>query len=66
MKDRTSHFGEMLTLYRAARRLTVRDLAPQMGISIATLSRIERGQSMDADTMLKLWAWMLRDPVVGK
>lgn len=62
MKERTTHFGEMLTLYRAARKWTVRDVAPMMGISVATLSRIERGQAMDANTMLKIWAWMLSEP----
>lgn len=54
-----THLGEMLTLYRAARRWTVRDVAPRIGISAATLSRIERGHAMDADTMLRIWRWLL-------
>lgn len=49
----------MLALYRAANHWTVRDVAPRMGISIATLSRIERGHAMDADTMLKVWQWLI-------
>jgi ribosome-binding protein aMBF1 (putative translation factor) len=56
-----SHLGEMLTLYRAARRWTVRDVAPRLGISIATLSRIERGHAMDAATMLKVWQWLIAE-----
>lgn len=61
-EPRRTHFGEMLTLYRVSRHWTVRDIAPQMGISIATLSRIERGQSMDAATLLKIWIWLLEAP----
>jgi transcriptional regulator with XRE-family HTH domain len=53
-----THLGEMLALYRAANHWTVRDIAPQMGISIATLSRIERGHAMDAATLLKVWQWL--------
>lgn len=53
-----THLGGMLALYRAARHWTVRDVAPQIGISIATLSRIERGHAMDADTLIKVWQWL--------
>ena len=51
-------FGDLLRAYRFHRSLTVRDLAPEIGISIATLSRLERGHQPDGDTMLKLLAWM--------
>lgn len=54
-----TNLGAMLVLYRAAQSWTVRDLAPQVGISFATLSRIERGHAMDADTMLKVWRWLI-------
>ena len=50
--------GHMLRLYRAHDNLTVRDLAAKTGISAATLSRIERGHEMNADTLLKLIHWM--------
>jgi len=49
----------MLALYRAANQWGVRDLAPKLGMSAATLSRIERGHAMDADTMLKVWRWLI-------
>ena len=55
-----THLGKMLVLYRAATGQTVRDLAPQIGISIATLSRIERGHAMDAETLLKVWMWLVK------
>ncbi len=64
MKTRT-HLGAMLTLYRASRDWTVRDLAPVMGLSIATLSRIERGHAMDAATVLKVWQWLITERVAS-
>ncbi len=56
---RRTHLGKMLRLYRMVRNLTLRDMAPQVGISHATLMRIETGQAIDAETLLKLWTWML-------
>lgn len=53
-----TRLGDMLRLYRAARGLGVRELAPEIGTSAATLSRIERGHAMDATTMLRLMHWM--------
>lgn len=50
--------GRMLRLYRAHREITVRELAPAIGVSVATLSRIERGAECDVPTFLKLVSWM--------
>ena len=68
MTKRQTRLGEMFRLYRTVRHLTLRDVAPQIGIGHATLMRIETGQAFDADTLLKLWAWMLapEDAVSGK
>lgn len=60
-----THFGAMLVLYRASRGWTVRDLAPRVGISIATLSRIERGHAMDAATLLKIWQGLVKEYTNG-
>lgn len=57
-----TNLGEMLRLYSMMRRLTVRQLAPEIGVSIATLSRIERGHAMDADTLMKVIHWALKEP----
>ena len=56
-----THLGEMLRLYRTVNRLSLRDMAPAIGISAATLMRIETGQAFDAETLLKLWTWLLKD-----
>lgn len=57
-KPRQSRLGRLLVLYRASENKGVRDVAREVGTSAATLSRVERGHAMDADTLLKLWAWL--------
>ncbi len=51
----------MLRLYRTVNGKSLRDLAPDIGTSSATLMRIETGQAMDATTMLRLWTWLLSE-----
>lgn len=55
----TTRFGEMLRLYRTVKNKTLRDVAPEMGISHATLQRIEKGEAFDVATLLKLFSWLL-------
>ena len=59
LKQQTK-LGEMLRLYRTVKNRTLRDIGPEIGIGHATLMRIEHGEQFDADTMLKLWIWMLK------
>jgi len=56
---RPTRLGEMFRLHRTVRGLSLRDAAAQIGIGHATLMRIETGQAFDAETLLKLWSWML-------
>ena len=39
----------------------MRKLAPEIGISSATLCRVCKGLAMDADTLLKVINWMVRN-----
>lgn len=57
-KPHERRIGKLLKLYRAMHGEGVRETAKSVGISAATLSRIERGHAMDADTLLKVWAWL--------
>ena len=57
---RPTRLGEMLRLYRTVRQQSLRDLARESGIGHATLMRIEHGQAFNADTLLKLWVWLLK------
>jgi len=52
--------GELLRLYRAVNKLGVRAMAKQIGVSAATISRIERGLPMDLNTWLAVQTWLLR------
>jgi DNA-binding XRE family transcriptional regulator len=62
---RQTRLGEMFRLYRTVHGLSLRSMAPQIDISYATLMRIEHGQAFDADTLLKLWTWMLSEDTSG-
>lgn len=55
----TKPLGKLLTLYRATERRTVRELAALIGVSPATLSRVERGHMPDLASWRKLEAWLL-------
>lgn len=55
--------GERLKRARKAREVTLREVAEQAAISIATVSRIERGdtKSVDSATLLALARWIGAD-----
>jgi transcriptional regulator with XRE-family HTH domain len=57
-KKGTPTIGPILRAWREKYDLSVRDAAPTLGVSIATLSRIERGGQMDAATQLKLIVYL--------
>lgn len=51
--------SEVLISWRREKRFTVRYAAAEIGISVATYSRIERGATMDGKTLGKIIKWML-------
>lgn len=59
LKPPQRRIGRLLVLYRSMRQIGIRTMAKETGISHATLSRIERGHAMDAETMIRLWSWLL-------
>jgi len=50
--------SEVLRRWRRASDIGLREAAREIGVSHGTLSRIERGEQMDAYTMLKLIKWL--------
>lgn len=50
--------GEVLRKWRLMSEVTTRDLAERIGISAATLSRVERGEAMDGATLAKILNWL--------
>lgn len=53
----TTNLGAAIRSYRLLRSLTLRELSPGIGVSTATLLRIEQGYDMDHRTFLKVLNW---------
>ena|ERR1051325_5956931 len=53
-------FGRLIIARRGSRG--VRAAAAEVGVSPATLSRVENGHLPDLETFAKLCAWLERDP----
>lgn len=51
--------GVVLHQWRMVERVGLRAVAREMGLSTSTLSRIERGESMDAAALIKILNWLL-------
>jgi transcriptional regulator with XRE-family HTH domain len=54
------NLGDALVCWRLAAGRGVRDAAKEMGISSATLNRIENGGMPDAETLVKLLNWFFK------
>ena len=50
--------GEVIRCWRRIKDIGVREAALEIGVSHGTLSRVERGEKMDAETLLKIWTWL--------
>jgi transcriptional regulator with XRE-family HTH domain len=53
-----ARLGEMLKERRRRKRLSLRDLADQIGVSFNTLSRVERGHVPDLRTLRPIADWL--------
>ncbi len=51
--------GPMIGLYRRVHNLSIRPLAKEIGISTATLSRLENGHAVDGATFAAVFRWLL-------
>lgn len=60
MKSKIEEFGRDLAVARGSRG--VREVAKEIEISAATLSRVERGYMPDLDTFGKICRWLKVDP----
>lgn len=58
-EDAVRNLGAVLCSYRETRRMGTRELAKLLGVSAATLNRIERGENCDAQTLAKILLWLL-------
>lgn len=58
IKRRTEQIGERLAAQRLSRNLTQRDLAASAAISLATLKRLEAGENVSLDTLVRVMGAM--------
>ena len=49
--------GKLIRAYRDQHRIGIREMAGVIGISHATLSRIERGMACDSNTAYRVMLW---------
>lgn len=56
-KHSISNLGMALKCLRLMNDLDVRELGDRIGVSAATISRLENGRGMSAETWLKLSNW---------
>jgi len=55
--------GEVLRAWRLHKELGVRDAAKLIGLTSATYSRIERGESMDGVSLAAVLGWLMSKPL---
>ena len=51
--------GAVISDWRWANRIGIREAAKLIGVSSATLSRLECGNNADADTLAKVMLWLI-------
>ena len=62
----TNNLSVILRKWRLINELTVRELAHDIGFSLATLRRIEEGREMTASTLMKIFNWLCKEQVEKK
>jgi transcriptional regulator with XRE-family HTH domain len=50
--------GEVIRSWRQKRDIGVREMGQELGVSHGTVSRIERGEQINAVTLVKLINWL--------
>lgn len=58
--------GEVIRKWRKMSDVGIRDISSEIGISHGTLSRIERGEPMEGETLAKVLHWLLSKPLGKK
>ena len=53
------NLGKVIRGWREREHLGIREAASQIGVSVATLSRIENGKPIEGATLIKLLDWLL-------
>jgi cytoskeletal protein RodZ len=54
------NIGVVLRAWRCHEEMSLREASERLGISLATLDRIERGGDMSGENMGKIFTWLLK------
>jgi DNA-binding XRE family transcriptional regulator len=54
-----TNLGRVIFMCRSILGLSVREMAEEIGLSHATVSRIENGHQVDAETLMKIMNWFV-------
>jgi transcriptional regulator with XRE-family HTH domain len=54
-----NNLGRVLRRRRINEEIGIREAAKQMGVSSATLLRIEQGKAVNASTMIRVLNWLI-------
>ena len=66
-RRRMTNLGRMLRCYRQMNEHELRSMAKEVGVSAATLMRIEHGRECDASTLVKVLQWAMKSrPAEGR
>ncbi|HDZ62547.1 MAG TPA: XRE family transcriptional regulator [Nitrospirae bacterium] len=52
--------GRLIKRWRMFEEQRIRETAKEIGISAATLSRIENGENVDGKTIMRLLTWLMK------
>lgn len=55
--------GTLIKNYRKREKIGIVELAGQIGVSAATLSRLENGKEVDLKTHFKIERWLYGKPI---
>jgi transcriptional regulator with XRE-family HTH domain len=57
--------GQVIRRYRVTGEVSLRDMGKDIGISAATLMRLEQGRDPDGATLTKVLIWLFRPTTNG-
>lgn len=61
--SKTAQLGLVILGWRQDEGMNIRDAASMIGVTHATLSRLERGLPIDADNLIAVWRWLTGEPL---
>jgi len=60
-----NNIGKLLVAYRQKHDVTLRQLATELDMSAATVSRLETGKQIDSENCIKVISWLFVDKTEG-